>query len=101
MGKYLGDGLKNMQKDFPEIGDVRQAGLHIGVEFVYDLVSKEPMLKEGNAIRQKAIELGLILGIAGTRSNVLKVKPPLIVNQSECDEILEKFEKSVKALLRA
>lgn len=100
MGKYLGEGFRKMQKDFPEIGDVRQAGLHIGVEFVYDPVTKEPMLKEGKEIRQKSIELGLILGIAGTRSNVLKVKPPLIVTRNECDEILDKFTSAMKIVLR-
>ena len=34
MGNYLGKELKDMQKEFPEIGDVRQAGLHIGLELV-------------------------------------------------------------------
>ena len=100
MGKYLGDGLKSMREEFPEIGDVRQAGLHIGVEFVRDPASKEPLLDEGKAIRARAIELGLILGVAGTRSNVLKVKPPLIVNRAECDEILEKFRSALMFVLR-
>jgi len=100
MGKYLGDKIKEMMVEFSEIGDVRQAGLHIGVEFVRDPVSKEPIENETVAIKDAGIENGIIFGLAGPRKNILKVKPPLIVNQNECDEILEKFKKSLKGVLR-
>lgn len=101
MGAYLKEGLREIQKEYPEIGDIRQAGLHIGIELVKDPDGKEPLDKESVAIRTKAIELGLILGTAGPRKNVLKVKPPLIVNQNECDEILEKLKDAMKIVLRS
>lgn len=100
MGKYLGDHLKAMMKKYPEIGEVRQAGLHIGVEFVKDPKSKKPLDRETVAIRDAGLKNGAIFGLGGVRKNVLKVKPPLIVNRKECDEILEKFEKSMRAVLR-
>ena len=100
MGLYLGDQLKAMMKKYPEIGDVRQAGLHIGVEFVKDPKGKEPLEKETMAIRDVGMKNGVIFGLGGVRKNVLKVKPPLIVNKKECAEILEKFDKSVYAVLR-
>jgi 4-aminobutyrate aminotransferase-like enzyme len=100
MGAYLGDRLKAFMTDYPEIGEVRQAGLHIGVEFVKDPVGKEPLNEETVAIRDAGFKHGIIFGLGGVRKNVLKVKPPLIVNRRECDEILEKFEKSVRAVLR-
>ena len=100
MGKYLGDNLKKMMKEFPEIGDVRQAGLHIGVEFVKDPVSKEPLTEKTVEIKNAGMNNGIIFGLAGPRKNILKVKPPLIVKQDECDEILEKFKKSVNQVLR-
>lgn len=100
MGAYLKAGLERLQKDFPEIGDIRQVGLHIGVEFVKDPQSKAPLDKEGNAIRLEALRLGVILGMAGPRKNVLKIKPPLIVTQQECDEVLDTFQKAMKKTLR-
>ncbi|MFH1616414.1 MAG: aspartate aminotransferase family protein [Planctomycetota bacterium] len=100
MGKYLYDGLKEIQKDFPEIGDIRQAGLHIGVELVRDPHDKEPLAREALQIKYKAIQLGLILGMAGPRKHILKIKPALIVNQSECDEILDKFRTALQTVLR-
>jgi 4-aminobutyrate aminotransferase-like enzyme len=100
MGLYLGKHLKAMMTKYPEMGEVRQAGLHIGVEFVKDPKSKKPLEKETVAIRDIGMKNGIIFGLGGVRKNVLKVKPPLIVNRNECDEILEKFEKSVRNALR-
>ena len=100
MGKYLGDSLKALMAKIPQIGDVRQVGLHIGVEFVADPKTKEPLPKETAAIRNAGFQHGIIFGLGGVRKNVLKIKPPLIVNRAECDEILEKFQKSVKDVLR-
>lgn len=100
MGAYLRDGLESMQADFPEIGDVRQAGLHIGVELVKDPESKEPLMAEGKAVRSQGIKNGLILGLAGVRPNVLKIKPALTVAQDECDEILGKLRQAMTEVLR-
>ncbi|MCK4401801.1 aminotransferase class III-fold pyridoxal phosphate-dependent enzyme, partial [bacterium] len=100
MGKYLGGNIKKMMKEFPEIGEVRQAGLHIGVEFVKDPVSKEPIDHETVEIRNVGFRNGIIFGLGGVRKNVLKVKPPLIVKKNECDEILDKFGKSIREVLR-
>lgn len=100
MGSYMGDKIKKMMLAYPEIGEVRQAGLHIGVEFVKDPVSKTPIDKETVAIRDAGFKRGIIFGLGGVRKNVLKVKPPLIVNKTECNEILEKFELSIKDVLR-
>ena len=100
MGAYLKEGLQEIQKEYPELGDIRQAGLHIGVELVKDPDTKEPIDQESVAIRTEAIELGLILGTAGPHKNILKVKPPLIVNHSECDEILDKLKTAMKIVLR-
>ncbi len=101
MGAYLGAGLRALASDFPEIGDVRQAGLHIGVEFVRDPETREPLEQQTVAIRNEGLQRGIIFGLGGVRKNVLKIKPPLIVNRAEADEILERFAASVRAVLRA
>jgi len=100
MGRYLGNGIKEMMSEFPEIGEVRQAGLHIGVEFVSDPVSKKPIANETIRIRDAGFSHGIMFGLGGARKNVLKVKPPLIVSKDECDEILDKFRTSVCEILR-
>jgi len=101
VGDYLGERLRALMADYPEIGDVRQAGLHIGVEFVRDPATREPIPDETVAIRNAGLERGIIFGLGGVRRNVLKVKPPLICSRDEADEILARFEASVRAVLRA
>ncbi len=100
MGAYMKAGLEAIQQDFPEIGDIRQVGLHIGVELVKDPVSKAPLMEEGKQVRNEAIKLGALFGLAGPRPNILKIKPPLIINRQECDEVLEKFRAVLAKVLR-
>jgi 4-aminobutyrate aminotransferase-like enzyme len=100
MGDYLGDSIKEMMTEYPEIGDVRQVGLHIGVEFVKDPESKIPAVEETVAIRSAGFKNSIIFGLGGVRKNVLKVKPPLIISKAECDEVLDKFSKSINDVLR-
>ena len=100
MGEYLRRGLEALQAEFPEIGDIRQAGLHVGVELVRDPESKEPLSAEGRAIRAAGIENGVIFGLGGVRPNVLKIKPPLIITQTECDEVLDKLQITMAQVLR-
>jgi len=100
MGAYLGDGIRALSAEYPEIGEVRQAGLHIGVEFVADPETREPLVEETAAIRTAGFSNGIIFGLGGVRRNVLKVKPPLIVNRVEADEILEKLQSCMEAALR-
>ena len=97
---YLRAGLEKLQREYPEIGDIRQAGLHIGVEMVKDPATKAPADDESNAIRKLAREKGVIFGKGGATSNLIKIKPPLIVKQEECDEILSVFSDVLRTVLR-
>ncbi len=100
MGNYFRRGLEKLQKDYPEIGDIRQLGLHIGVEFVGHPETKEPLVNETIAIRKEGLKNGVIFGMASAHRNVLKIKPPLIINPKEADEVLGILEKCMKKVLR-
>ena len=89
-----------MQSEFPEIGDVRQIGLHIGIEFIRDPETREPIPDETGKIRDVGIRHGIIFGLGGVRRNVLKIKPPLIINRQEADEVVELLRTSRQAVLR-
>ena len=99
VGGYLGERLRAMQGRYPCLGDVRQVGLHIGLEFVSDPESKAPDIRLAQTVKQIALQMGLILGEAGYRLNVLKIKPPLIITREEADEVLSLLETAVKATL--
>lgn len=88
MGDYLGAGLRRLQKDRPRIGDVRQAGLHIGVELVKDPETREPDPELFARVRAYSLEHGVLVGVGGMHKNVLKVKPPFIISRQEADTVL-------------
>ncbi|MHB9109566.1 MAG: aspartate aminotransferase family protein [Armatimonadota bacterium] len=100
MGEYFRAGLAELQQEFPEMGDIRVAGLHVGVEFVRDPETKEPLNAETKAIRNEGMNLGVIFGLGGANANVLKIKPPLIINEAEADEVLSILREAMTRVLR-
>jgi 4-aminobutyrate aminotransferase-like enzyme len=99
MGDRIGKALREMQKDFPVMGDVRQAGLHIGIELVKDPRTREPAPELVQAVRKKGLEKGIIFGLGGTAKNVLKIKPPLIITAEEADTVLDLFRSCLSGAL--
>ena len=96
LGGYLLDKLKDLQKRFRLIGDVRGKGLMIGVEIVKDPVTKEKAVEERNRIIQECFEKGLL--ILGCGENVIRFSPPLIIAQKEADLALSILEEVLKKL---
>jgi 4-aminobutyrate aminotransferase len=97
-GEYLLKNLRDLQKRFHLIGDVRGKGLMIGIEMVRDKKTKEKAIEERNAVIQGCFEKGLL--ILGCGENVIRFSPPLIITQKEADialsileEVLKKVEK--------
>lgn len=101
MGEYLKDGLTRIQRSYPEVADIRQAGLHIGVELAATDAARTPLGDETRKIRDEAMKLGVIFGLAGVMKNLLKVKPPLIITEQEADEVLDVFERALHNVIRA
>ncbi len=100
MGKLITDHLKEMQKSYEIIGDIRGPGLMIGIELVKNRTTKEPAREEAHKFIAEGLKRGVIFGEAKYRGlgNVIKIKPPLIVNKDEVKQVLEVFEDIVKSL---
>jgi len=101
MGAYLADGLRRLQQEFPEMGDIRQAGLHVGIEFVHDPKTRELAEDTSVRIRDEGMKLGAICGLGGARRNVLKIKPPLILKPDEADQVLDILKQAMQKVLRS
>ncbi len=91
LGRYLLEKLKELQKRFHLIGDVRGKGLMIGVEIVKDPETKKKGIEEKNAIIEACFKKGLL--ILGCGENVIRFIPPLIITKSEVDTALTIFEE--------
>jgi 4-aminobutyrate aminotransferase len=86
--------LKELQKVYECMGDVRGKGLMIGVEFVKDRETKERAGDWRNFIVKRAFERGLLL--LGCGDNTIRFCPALTVTEEEVDVCLSIFEKCVK-----
>jgi 4-aminobutyrate aminotransferase len=96
MGDYILGRLRELQKRFPLIGDIRGKGLMIGVELVRDPVTKEKAVEERNRIIQACFEKGLL--ILGCGENVFRLIPPLIIAKQEADTALTILEEVLHQL---
>ncbi len=96
MGNYLIEKLKEMQKNYEIMGDVRGKGLMVGVELVKDREKKTPAKEECDKILQKCFEKGLLLLSCG--ESVIRFMPPLIVEKEHIDKALEIFEEVLKSI---
>jgi 4-aminobutyrate aminotransferase-like enzyme/Ser/Thr protein kinase RdoA (MazF antagonist) len=86
MGKYLRDGVNSLAKEHSIIADVRGSGLFIGVEMMID--EKIPATNEVANLMEFALNKGVLLSCDGPDNNVLKIKPPMIITNSEVDLFL-------------
>jgi 4-aminobutyrate aminotransferase-like enzyme len=77
-----------LKRRHPLIGDVRGLGLFIGIEFVRDRVTLEPAAKETKAVVEALKRRGMLLSIDGPLYNVIKIKPPLVFDEADCDRFL-------------
>jgi len=93
MGQVLVAGLRKIQEEHPEIGDVRGAGLMIATEFTRPEGAKhQPWTDRAKAAAKAALNNGLMLLTCGSYDNVIRWIPPLIVNEQQIKDALGMFE---------
>lgn len=96
MGAHMLERLRAMKEKFSFIGDVRGRGLLIGVEFVSDKSSKEPLAKPAcRKIFDEALRKGLI---TMAYSPVLRINPPLNITREQADRGLDILEAAFEAV---
>ncbi|UXE67973.1 MAG: aspartate aminotransferase family protein [Chryseotalea sp. WA131a] len=91
---YLFSQLTELKELFPAIGDVRRAGLMIGIEYVQDPDSKRPAPQVSAAIREACFKTGLLFEIGGHYGNVIRFLPALIINREIVDNAMRIFRNA-------
>lgn len=84
VGRYLLERCKALSEEIGILGDTRGLGLMIGLEIVEDKGSKRPAPELARRIVQGCYQQGLLLiGPIGFYSNVIRIAPPLVIQQEE------------------
>ncbi|MCH9670248.1 MAG: aspartate aminotransferase family protein [Gammaproteobacteria bacterium] len=100
VGPILQNGLREFA-DHPLVGEVRGVGMVAAVEMVEDKAthqSFDPSRKVGTALQDMAQQDGLIVRAAG---DSIAFSPPLILNEAQAREIVEKFGQALDRTWRA
>jgi len=77
------------------IGDVRGQGLFIGIEMVTDPASKTPDRNRAVDVVNRLKDKGYLTSNAGAFGNVVKIRPPLVFQQSHAAEFLDAFDATI------
>lgn len=98
VGAHLLDGLRELQRKHPLIGDVRGLGLMIGIELVRDRATKERAIDERNALVQAMFRRGVL--VLGAGKNAIRIAPPLVLTKTQADSLLRVMDDAVAEILR-
>ncbi len=79
------------------IGEIRGRGLMIGIEMVEDAQSKAPAVEAAKKIKAAVRDRGVLIGIGGVYGNVLRIQPPLTINDDELDTVLAAMSDVLEA----
>ena len=98
VGRYLRTRLSELATRHELIGDVRGAGLFIGVELVTDRASNTPATAETARIVNALRERGVLLSGTGPHANSLKIRPPLVFSQANADLLVDTLDEVLTAM---
>ena len=98
VGEYFKAGLQGLAERYPLIGDVRGAGLFVGVELVTDRASKAPATEATARVVNGMRERGVLISSAGPAANILKIRPQLIFQREHADLFVQTLEAVLKSL---
>ncbi len=91
MGRYFLQGLKAIGAKYPHyIKDARGIGLMIGLE----MTGRDPAIKTAKGLFDK----GVLVAHTMNNPNVIRIEPPLMIQQKDIDEVLKRLDEVLKQL---
>lgn len=98
VGAALREEISRIAAENPRIGDVRGAGLYVGVEMVTDPERKTPDRAGAHDLVNAMRDRKVLISVCGSDGNVLKVRPPLVFSDTDVDWFCTEFAGAVAAL---
>ena len=95
VGGTVMDRFREMQAKHDVIGEVRGRGAMCAIELVRDRGTKEPADAETGAVVKRCLEQGLIVLSAGTYNNVVRLLPPITIDEGLLAEGLDILDEAL------
>ena len=100
VGARLKTGLESLAQRHALIGDVRGAGLFLGVELVRERRTQAPAESETRTVLNALRRGGVLVGREGRHGNVLKIRPPIVFQPSHVDRLLAALDRALEIAAR-
>jgi 4-aminobutyrate aminotransferase/(S)-3-amino-2-methylpropionate transaminase len=99
-GEAIMERFDAVRSRHPQIGDVRGRGAMCAMELVSDPATKEPLdAAQMNAIASRCLENGVIVLTAGTYGNVLRLLPPINIDEALLADGLDVLDEAIAVTL--
>ncbi|MGQ0737176.1 MAG: aminotransferase class III-fold pyridoxal phosphate-dependent enzyme [Acidobacteriota bacterium] len=92
IGDHLLGGLAQLAGRHAIVGDVRGAGLFLGVELVRDSSGRTPATAQARYVVNRLRERRVLIGTEGPHDSVLKIRPPMTFDRAAADALLSKLD---------
>ncbi len=83
--------LRELQLQYPCIGDVRGSGLFIGIDIVKE-GTQEPDTVLAQLLKNQLREKHILVSTDGPYDNVIKSKPPLCFTKANAEEVVDRMQ---------
>ncbi len=95
VGSYLKAGVEAVARNPSLVGEVRGAGLFIGVDIVEGgLPSANAATRIVNEMRKRRV----LISASGLHGNTLKIRPPLVFSKDNADHFIDVLEQSLSSM---
>src|SRR5688572_24369460 len=99
VGTGILERLRKMQARHEVIGDVRGRAMMTALELVADRATKEPVDgPTGTKILERCLENGVVILKAGTYDNVIRLLPPITIEDGLLEEGLDILDEAIGAV---
>ncbi len=77
------------------IGDVRGAGMFVGVELVADRTTRAPDRELTSQVVNRMRDKGVLISACAMGHNVLKIRPPLVLSEEQAGLVIQAVDASL------
>ncbi|RJS90573.1 4-aminobutyrate--2-oxoglutarate transaminase [Candidatus Bathyarchaeota archaeon] len=98
LGEKISKRLGEMGERYEIIGDIRGKGPMMAMELVKDRGTKEPAVEETKEVLKTALNRGLLLLKAGLYGNVVRLHPPLTIEDELLEKGLDLLEETIRSV---